>query len=181
MGDPTCLECAGALPPRRPGAGRPRIYCSSLCRGRATKRRPGSRDSPTQACSLPDCDSPVRAKGLCFKHYKAQRPKAQGKPETRQSALRRKTQLRRARLRDPDAESIDRNLVGVRDGWRCGLCATPVDQRLPYPHPRSASLDHIIPLSKGGRHLYENVQISHLNCNVAKGNRGGGEQLLLIG
>jgi 5-methylcytosine-specific restriction endonuclease McrA len=43
------------------------------------------------------------------------------------------------------------------------------------------SLDHIEPLSLGGKHVPENVQITHLACNMAKGNRGGGEQLLLIG
>ncbi|NKT05174.1 hypothetical protein GS485_11095 [Rhodococcus hoagii] len=50
-----------------------------------------------------------------------------------------------------------------------------------YPHPKSASLDHVIPLSCGGAHDPSNVALAHLACNVAKGDRGGGEQLFLFG
>jgi len=45
----------------------------------------------------------------------------------------------------------------------------------------SASLDHIFPLSLGGDHVRENVHAAHLRCNISKNNRGGNEQLLLIG
>lgn len=104
-----------------------------------------------------------------------------GDPIKRRAALRRKTQLRRARLRGVEAEPIDRDRVGERDGWKCGVCRQRIDRRLPYPHPRSASLDHVVPLSQHGKHIYSNVRITHLKCNTARGNRGGGEQLLLIG
>jgi 5-methylcytosine-specific restriction endonuclease McrA len=39
---------------------------------------------------------------------------------------------------------------------------------LAWPHPASASLDHRIPLSKGGSHTAENTQLAHLACNVRK-------------
>jgi len=68
-----------------------------------------------------------------------------------------------------------------RDGWRCGLCLRKVDPALTYPHPRSASLDHIVPLSLSGEHVRANVQLAHLICNVRKGARSAGEQLLLVG
>lgn len=58
-----------------------------------------------------------------------------------------------------------------RDGWHCGICDEPVDRELRYPDPMSASLDHIVPLSKGGGHTRENVRCSHLGCNVRRGNR----------
>jgi 5-methylcytosine-specific restriction endonuclease McrA len=129
------------------------------------------RDSATAVCGRPDCDRPMRAKGLCFSHYQASRPKHHGKRETKRKRDRRATQLRRARLRDPDAESIDRDAIGDRDLWVCGLCVKPVDNSLSYPDPWSASLDHVEPLSLGGRHVPSNVQIAHLTCNVTKGNR----------
>lgn len=68
-----------------------------------------------------------------------------------------------------------------RDGWRCGLCRRKVNSGLKYPHPRCASLDHIVPLSLGGEHVRANVQLAHLDCNVRKGARSAGEQLLLVG
>jgi 5-methylcytosine-specific restriction endonuclease McrA len=45
----------------------------------------------------------------------------------------------------------------------------------------SRSIDHVQPLSRGGSHTTDNVRLAHLRCNVAKGNRGSGEQLLLVG
>ncbi len=40
-----------------------------------------------------------------------------------------------------------------------------------WVQPRRASIDHIIPLSKGGTHTWPNVQLVHLVCNLRKGNR----------
>lgn len=56
-----------------------------------------------------------------------------------------------------------------RDGWVCQLCFEPVDKKLTYPHPRSASLDHITPRGFGGRHTYDNNQLAHLFCNQSEG------------
>lgn len=72
-------------------------------------------------------------------------------------------------------------MVGDRDGWKCGICRRKVDRTLPYPDPRSPSLDHIIPLSERGPHTYANCRITHLGCNTARSNRGGNEQLALVG
>lgn len=66
-----------------------------------------------------------------------------------------------------------------RDGRRCGICRKPV--RGKRGTGRGPSLDHIIPLSRGGRHEPTNVQLAHLDCNLSKNCRGGGEQLLLVG
>ena len=30
------------------------------------------------------------------------------------------------------------------------------------------TLDHIIPLSKGGSHTWDNVQLAHMGCNAGK-------------
>lgn len=40
---------------------------------------------------------------------------------------------------------------------------------IPWPDSGYRSIDHIIPLSRGGAHSYENCQISHLLCNIKKG------------
>lgn len=78
-------------------------------------------------------------------------------------------------------EPVNRQRVFERDGWRCGICKGKVNPRLSYPHDMSASLDHIIPMSLGGGHLYVNVQLAHLKCNVDKGAEGVGDQLALLG
>jgi hypothetical protein len=70
--------------------------------------------------------------------------------------------------------------VADRDGWRCGICGKTIGRNLVWPDPRSLSIDHIVPLSRGGEHEMSNVQASHLRCNVSK-KAGGTDQLRLIG
>ena len=66
----------------------------------------------------------------------------------------------------------------LRDNGVCALCGMPCDindYRIKdgafiagglYP-----SIDHIKPLSLGGIHSWDNVQLAHMSCNTAKGNR----------
>ena len=60
-----------------------------------------------------------------------------------------------------------------RDKWICQICKKSVEKNLYFPNPKCASLDHIIPLSRGGTHESGNVQLAHLSCNTSKGNRVG--------
>lgn len=57
-----------------------------------------------------------------------------------------------------------------RDGWHCRLCGEIVDRSLPCLHPDAPTIDHIIPISRGGKHIRANVQLAHRKCNVRKGN-----------
>lgn len=70
--------------------------------------------------------------------------------------------------------------LGRRDGWRCHICNRKVSTRLKWPHPRSASRDHLIPVSAGGTNEPANLALAHLACNQSRGN-GGSVQLLLFG
>ena len=54
----------------------------------------------------------------------------------------------------------------------CGICGRPVNKELKYPHPQSACIDHIIPIAKGGHPAaIENLQLTHLCCNLAKSDK----------
>lgn len=52
--------------------------------------------------------------------------------------------------------------IGEAQGWRCACCT--VDLRTSGYHK-----DHIIPLSKGGPHAPENIQLLCPPCNLRKG------------
>lgn len=170
-----CPQCSADF---SPALSMKQRFCSEGCGRRWAKANNSKR------CSIPDCGRAHRARGLCMKHYNethgANRSR-KGLPETRKRNLRIKTQRRRALMRDPSAEKVDRDVVGERDGWKCGICRKRVDNSIPWPNPLSPSLDHIVPLSRGGDHTYANSRISHLVCNMQRSNRGGGEQLALIG
>lgn len=79
-----------------------------------------------------------------------------------------------------DGERFKVKDIYDRDRWICGICNRKVDRRLKYPHPMSASLDHIIPIADGGAHIRANVQLAHLSCNVETG-IGGIKQLRMFG
>ena len=54
----------------------------------------------------------------------------------------------------------------------CGICGKPVDKTLKPPHPMSATVDHIIPIAKGGHPCdLDNLQLAHRSCNRAKGDK----------
>ena len=54
--------------------------------------------------------------------------------------------------------------IYTRDRGICGICGKVV-------HISKASIDHIVPISKGGAHDFSNVQLAHLKCNLKKGSR----------
>lgn len=88
---------------------------------------------------------------------------------------------RRARLRDAFVERVVRRKIFERDRWRCHICNKPTRRTAVVPHPLAPTLDHLIPLADGGTHEPANVRTAHYRCNSIKGDRGGNEQLMLIG
>jgi predicted nucleic acid-binding Zn ribbon protein len=78
---------------------------------------------------------------------------------------------RRERVAQTSTDRIDPLEVFAADGWTCQLCGKSIDQALRHPHPMSASLDHVVPLAAWGTHTRDNVQASHLTCNIRKGAR----------
>lgn len=66
------------------------------------------------------------------------------------------------------------------DGYRCHLCGQLTDRTQSVPHLRAPTVDHIVPLSKGGKHERANCRTACYSCNAAKQDRGGGEQFALV-
>ena len=54
----------------------------------------------------------------------------------------------------------------------CGICGKPVDFNYKYPHPLSPTVDHIIPIAKGGHPSdLDNLQLAHRCCNREKSDK----------
>lgn len=79
-----------------------------------------------------------------------------------------KSKRRKARLRDVGGELPSVWTIYERDRGRCALCRRKVGRSYRWPDQRTASLDHVVPLSKGGRDEPSNVQLAHLGCNIRK-------------
>ena len=74
---------------------------------------------------------------------------------------------------------VDRNItleeLYKRSNGRCALCGELCDYNDYYYRGKTfiagnnyPSIDHIVPLSKGGLHSWENIQLAHRSCNTAK-------------
>jgi 5-methylcytosine-specific restriction endonuclease McrA len=63
-----------------------------------------------------------------------------------------------------------RAAICARDKWKCGICGKPVDQELSHPDLMAPSLDHIVPVSRGGGNEVDNLHLTHLVCNLRRRN-----------
>lgn len=89
------------------------------------------------------------------------------------------TRKMRKRGSDPNLGLISRAEIADRDGWRCGLCRRKVDSAKAWPDPMCASIDHVLPLARGGDNSAANLQLAHLRCNLSK-RADGQDQLRLF-
>jgi 5-methylcytosine-specific restriction endonuclease McrA len=55
-----------------------------------------------------------------------------------------------------------------RDKPACHICGNSIDYDLPHLDPWSFVIDHVTPLSKGGRDSIDNVKAAHRECNSKK-------------
>ena len=61
-------------------------------------------------------------------------------------------------------EFVTYSELRVRDGGDCYLCGRFITRR-------SVSMDHVIPVSRGGNYTRENLRLAHARCNGIKGDR----------
>lgn len=71
---------------------------------------------------------------------------------------------RRARHSRLPVEPFTAREIFERDNWFCGICGMHVLAQV-------ATVDHIVPLARGGGHVRSNVQTAHARCNAVKGAR----------
>jgi len=93
---------------------------------------------------------------------------------------------RRARKRGAFVADVWRKKVFELDGYRCHLCNRKCKKVTTYLkgsttllHPLSPTIDHVIPLAKGGTHEPGNCRTACNECNCRKSHFGGGEQFAL--
>lgn len=139
-----CEHCGGLF--LRGAASSHRRFCGVSCR--TVSRR--LKETPEAA---------VRRKACARKSEK--------RPE-RKSYIKAKKRRRRALLKGVCAELFTPESIHDRDAWRCQLCRCKVKVTGNSRDPRQATIDHIIPLSKGGPHSPSNCQTACRRCNTEK-------------
>ena len=86
-----------------------------------------------------------------------------------------KLQYARHQNRIPKNQIIDNDItleaLYRRDSGVCYLCGKPCDwsdKDGVTVGPNYPSIDHLIPVSRGGFHAWDNVRLAHFSCNVKK-------------
>lgn len=59
---------------------------------------------------------------------------------------------------------LSRQNIFLRDNHECQYCGKKVSEK-------KLTVDHVVPLSRGGRHEWENVVAACSSCNNRKGNK----------
>lgn len=170
---------------------RKRKYCSILCSTKAG-RHP---DGPPHVCV--HCGKSSRNGMICSDECRVARWSRKCKDCSAEYVQKKNTsgKCQRCRKRDRERASSVRlkvrqgkirvavNKLSVREVWErdrgvCQLCRKKIDWKLSWPDRKSMSVDHIIPLSKGGTDEAVNVQAAHLGCNCRKCNKLGSQKRL---
>lgn len=69
------------------------------------------------------------------------------------------------------ANRIAHEQLAERDGLNCYLCNEVIDMALPKTSKYGATIDHVVPLSRGGLDELDNLKLAHWTCNLAKSNK----------
>lgn len=109
----------------------------------------------------------ARAAGECVKKSIRNR---EWKKANRASCTDRQNK-RHASLRAGFVEDVSLEFLFDRDKGRCQLCGLELSMATKWPHQRTPTRDHVIPLSKGGTHERSNLQLACAECNIRKSNR----------
>ena len=99
--------------------------------------------------------------------------------------------LRRIRINNNYHDNISIEILAKRDNNKCWLCGKAVDWNDCYRKKNNVfvakgnypSIDHVVALSNGGTHTWDNVRLAHKKCNTHKSNKVFGErkgQLILF-
>lgn len=89
--------------------------------------------------------------------------------------IRQQNHKRRAIVHRNGFEEYNVADIFKRDKFICQICHKKVSKKQKWPHPLSASIDHIVPVSSGGPDAPHNIQTTHLRCNLVKHVRALGQ------
>lgn len=67
-------------------------------------------------------------------------------------------------IKETRSKQFIRKQLINKNGAICSLCDKPIETM------KDCTIDHIVPISKGGLTTIENCQLAHRDCNLNRGN-----------
>jgi len=160
----SCEVCGSVF-----NAGKRKLYCSTDCSVEANRRR-ALQNAELARASRPQ--TKVKVCGWCGDGLEV--PASSTASRLYHDACRAKATRHRNRkktVKRQGAKTVDRidvYEVAERDLGLCHICGDEVDLSLPRNSRMGPTLDHVIPISKGGLDLLDNVRLAHWICNIRK-------------
>lgn len=162
----TCLQCGGALKLNQSK------FCSLNCGCRFSRGTPESKICVNCGIAFKHPGkNDVTCSVTCIVEHERQLHKRWSQTEKFKEIARQREYRRKARKKAVHFEDFLRNEIFERDGWSCQICGQPVLRNVKFPHPFFPTLDHRIPLARGGPHTRDNAQTAHLLCNIQKSDK----------
>ena len=81
-----------------------------------------------------------------------------------------KKDARRRKAQTKETKTITLQKLFKRDGGICWICGKPCDITAHYNANNYPSVDHLLPISKGGKDEWSNIKLAHRICNTLRGN-----------
>jgi|ERR1700722_218151 len=164
-----CAVC-GCSFQRKTKPGRPPTVCSDDCKAERSRRQAKEwrKENPQRFSEQPS-RQPDAKKEYFRTWYEA----------NKEQTIKRSIEYQRRNAKDKAARdskyrALKRGSVGAekftldeifeRDNQTCYLCGKAVTRR-------DATMDHVIPITKGGPHTRANVKLAHRGCNARKSDR----------
>jgi hypothetical protein len=143
-------------------------YCSPICRTKFVADLHKARRATVVKSYDYECDD-------CSRHVVSDKLVTRGQHgrycdfcrlRRRRERYRVKT-AKRQKVLNPIRISAD--VLIERDGNVCHICLDVIDLSLPRNSRFGATIDHVMPVSKGGADTLENMKLAHWICNIKKG------------
>lgn len=128
-----------------------RSYCSTACRQAEYRSRANRWQQENRKCA--GCSRPLEVSRI------------NGRQTA--SSLRRFCDDCRSRPRRSYRLAV--HILAYFQGTKCAVCREEIDMTVRFPDRNSASVDHIVPLARGGAEEdVANLQLAHFGCNSSK-------------
>jgi 5-methylcytosine-specific restriction endonuclease McrA len=153
-----------------------RAYCSVEC------WQQHEVEIPCRKCGSPAIARAGRKSVVCVACKKKSRSVMQRLQKQRYG----RNHRQRARYHGVKYMAFPVRAIYERDGYKCQLCGKQVLPKATYRkrdgkiHPSSPTIDHIVPMCKGGNHEPANCQTACFICNSRKSGKGGGQTRLAL-
>lgn len=169
-----CLWCGEKFETTYPN----KIYCSQKCGCEGNKRlqrEKWAEDFVPQIITCKECASIFTTKigspksSFCCQSCAAKyNRRIEHQTQRHHEYLKHYKSKRKAQIQENYIEDVPFDAIYKRDNGICQICGLHVPYDKQADDSWNATIDHVVPLSKGGEHSRANCQLAHRICNSIK-------------